>query len=355
MTRGIRLFTYRNIPVFLHWSFGFIIFYIAYIAHSSNLNIVGTAWLSTIFSIFFLCVILHEFGHALTARRYGISSKDIVLTPIGGVARLLRIPKNPRQELAIAIAGPLVNIVIALFISLFIFRVIPDFLHRYEPIDMNKLSFKEFLFIVCIGNVFLAIFNLIPAFPMDGGRILRALLAFQMPRLQATKWATYIGRFFALGFIVYGVFFSNYILAFIGIFVFMSAGAEYRFLKKQASRKDLMVRKHFEPDPILISKEELIINLNVRNLDKPMLVLDMTGSLCGIFHTRYIEDNAAEMKSSVKEHAIYKIIPIQLDDHISKALFLMQSNEVDILPVYDDDQLVGTLYLPDLANKKLIH
>ena len=346
MNRGIKLFTYQNIPVYLHWSFGLIIFYIGYIAYSSKLDLTGTIWLSTIFSVFFLCVILHEFGHALMARRYGISTKDILLTPIGGVARLLRIPKSPKAEFAVAIAGPLVNIVISIILGLTIFDFLLEQFFRLEPWDINNLTLKEFIYILCIGNFFLAIFNLIPAFPMDGGRILRALLALRLSRLTATKWASHIGRLLALLFIAYGVFFSNYILAFIGVFVFMSAGMEYRQLKYQNFIAMKNVSDIYRQD-----SPAIYARLPLKGLDlpeEPRLVIDQLGQPIGIFFKKLIKHKSDLEDLTVGDIADKKLIPIQLEDNLQKAIYLIQQNEIAAMPVYHNENLVGILNANDI-------
>jgi Zn-dependent protease/CBS domain-containing protein len=160
------------------------------------------AWTSLAFMVLlFACVVAHEFGHVFAARAYGIATPDVTLLPIGGVARLERISEEPREEFVIAIAGPLVNVVIALVL-------------------VDRLA---------MVNVFLVLFNLIPAFPMDGGRVLRALLATRMGYTRATEVAAVIGQgfAFALGFI--GLF-SNILLIFIAIFVYLAATSEAHFV-----------------------------------------------------------------------------------------------------------------------------
>ena len=116
MRGSLRLFTWFGIPVHLHWSFGLIFLYAFWIGYDNNLDISGTVWLMGFFVALFGCVLLHEYGHALTARRYGVATHDIILTPIGGIARLEKMPEKPVQEFVVAIAGPLVNVAIALLL-----------------------------------------------------------------------------------------------------------------------------------------------------------------------------------------------------------------------------------------------
>ncbi|MDD5201488.1 MAG: site-2 protease family protein [Terrimicrobiaceae bacterium] len=177
-------------------------------------------------SLLFLCVLLHEFGHAFAARAYGIRTPDITLLPIGGVARLERMPENPIQELVIAIAGPMVNVVIALAIWAALGFPTADTLAlpegRASVLSLDLLQM----------NAMLVVFNLIPAFPMDGGRVLRALLALRLDRAHATRIAARIGQGIAVIFAIVGIFgipgFANpnAFLLFIAMFVFLAAQQE---------------------------------------------------------------------------------------------------------------------------------
>src|SRR6516165_4005744 len=176
------------------------------------------AWQGLVFLVLlFACVVAHEFGHIFTARAFGVSTPDVTLLPIGGVARLERIPEEPYEEFLVAIAGPLVNVAIAIALVLLAGA-------RVNASDLSTVESPHTSMIdrLAAVNLFLAVFNLIPAFPMDGGRVLRALLATRMGYVRATEIAAFIGQgfAFALGFI--GLFF-NPLLIFIAIFVYLAA------------------------------------------------------------------------------------------------------------------------------------
>jgi len=168
----------------------------------------------------FTCVLLHEFGHAFAARGFGIETPDITLLPIGGVARLSRIPEKPWQELVVAIAGPLVNVVIAAALILVIHTNAT--LEQLEYLESPRI---ELLAKLASVNVMLVLFNLIPAFPMDGGRVLRALLAMAMPYARATQIAAWIGQGLAVVFGIVGIFVNPWLI-FIAFFIFAGAQQE---------------------------------------------------------------------------------------------------------------------------------
>jgi Zn-dependent protease/predicted transcriptional regulator len=169
--------------------------------------------------LLFACVVLHEFGHILVARRFGIETPDVTLLPIGGVARMGRMPQEPRQELAIAIAGPIVNMIIAAVLILALGTINADEMTRINDPHLSLVAR------LAGANIFIAVFNLVPAFPMDGGRILRALLAMKFGGARATQLAATLGQAFAfvLGFL--GLF-GNPLLIFIAIFVYIAAAGE---------------------------------------------------------------------------------------------------------------------------------
>jgi Zn-dependent protease len=186
-------------------------------SRSIEATLAGVGFVLAIFG----CVVLHELGHALTARRFGVRTRDIVLLPIGGVARAERIPENPRQEIVVAVFGPLVNFALAAVFALVL-------LARGWPVDFEN----DFLFNLLAINLALGTFNLIPAFPMDGGRILRGALATRMDYLSATRFAKNVGQIIAILFVLVGFMDSHFImLPLIAVFVFFGAITEERMVR----------------------------------------------------------------------------------------------------------------------------
>lgn len=219
-----------GIKLYVHWTFSLLIAYVIWSAWSAGLGLI--LWSIALLISVSICIVLHEFGHALTAKRYRVTTKHIILLPIGGVAQLESLPKTPKQEMIIALAGPLVSLLIAVVIAPFI-----D-IHKLLSIS-SLLSFSptNFLFFLATVNFWLAIFNLIPAFPMDGGRVLRAFLAMHIDYDKATNVASGIGKFIGLTMVISG-FYLNPTLMFIGVFLIIvgkyeaAATRTFHFLSK---------------------------------------------------------------------------------------------------------------------------
>ncbi|MGB9601518.1 MAG: site-2 protease family protein, partial [Limisphaerales bacterium] len=219
MRWSIRIARVAGIDVKIHITFILFLLWIGFTYYT--LGGAGAAVDGVIFVLaLFGCVLLHEFGHAIAARSFGIRTPDITLLPIGGVARILRIPEKPHQELIMALAGPAVNFIIAGFLVFILGRQID--IEYLEELDKPGI---ELLGKLATVNIMLAIFNLIPAFPMDGGRILRSLLAMTMNYSRATQIAAWIGQGLAFVFALVGLVF-NPMLIFIALFVYLGASQE---------------------------------------------------------------------------------------------------------------------------------
>ncbi len=227
----------------------------------------------------FACVLAHEFGHALAARRYGIATPDITLLPIGGVARLERMPDNPREEIVVALAGPAVNAVIAAVLFLVVGA-------RFDPATLAALDSPAASLLAQLAslNLFLVLFNLIPAFPMDGGRVLRALLALRMGPARATATAARVGQGLAFGLGFLGLL-GNPMLLFIAIFVYIAATAEAQASDLQDLSRHIGVREamitRFESLPPAATVADAVEGL-LRTTQREFPVLDGAGRLRGL-------------------------------------------------------------------------
>lgn len=228
------------------------------------------AVISVIFVVLiFGCVLLHEFGHVLAARSFGVRTPDITLYPIGGVARLERMPEKPYQELIVAMAGPAVNVVIAALLLLIVGAGV-----TLGGVETMADPGAALLTRLAAVNIWLVIFNLIPAFPMDGGRVLRALLGMRMSFLRATRYASKVGRFIAVVFGVIG-FFVKPILLFIAIFVYFGAKQELTMveMRQRAFAHGQSPFEAFRRSPLV---DEVLHRSRPRRRD-PVPVIDESG------------------------------------------------------------------------------
>ena len=228
MKNALYIGTVSGIKIFIHWTFLILIGWIVFSNLSKGLGGEEILWSILFILTIFACVTLHELGHALAAKKFNIKTRDITLLPIGGVAQMESLPEKPREELIVAVAGPAVNFVI--FVVLFFVLPKPE---SPEMEQLQQISGANFLYALMVVNMWLALFNLIPAFPMDGGRVFRALLALRLDRTRATRIAAGLGQLLAMGFIFLGLFYNPF-LVFIGLFIFLGAQAEAQQTETQS-------------------------------------------------------------------------------------------------------------------------
>jgi Zn-dependent protease/CBS domain-containing protein len=290
----------------------------------------------------FACVVAHEFGHALAARRYGIRTPDITLLPIGGLARLERMPEKPGQEIVVALAGPAVNVVIAVALIL-IMNTRFDF-EALQSLDNPALSFMMRLASV---NIFLVVFNLIPAFPMDGGRVLRAVLALWYPRPRATNIAARIGQALAFVFGFVGLIGGNPLLIFIAIFVYLAATAEAQMVGLQDISRNLGVTDAMITRFEVLGPQATIGDaaaLLLRTTQHEFPVVDGAGKLRG-FITRNAMIAALSKSgagTSVMEAMTGDPPTVPATGRLEGALKLLQDKSAPAVGVVDrDGKLVG--------------
>jgi Zn-dependent protease len=235
MKNTVRFASFFGIPVRIHFTFPLILLIFGLEAGVSDGWAEGLRTVALVLAVF-VCVVLHELGHSLQARRYGIVVRDIILLPIGGVARAEKIPDNPKQEIIVAICGPLVNFALVAIFSIVL-------LIRGGSLDFEN----DFILNLLAINLALGTFNLIPAFPMDGGRILRGMLATKMDYLRATRYAKNVGQVIALLFVVIGFMDSHFMmLPLIAVFVFFGAISEEKMVRARLSAE---AAKATDPPP----------------------------------------------------------------------------------------------------------
>jgi Zn-dependent protease len=275
MSWSIKLFTVGGTAVRVHLTFLLLIAWIAIMEWRQGTPQDAARGVLFIL-VLFTCVVLHEFGHILAARRYGIRTPDVTLLPIGGVASLERMPEKPSQEIIVSLAGPAVNAVIAFVIFAFL------------QLDTSVLSVGaiqgSFLAQIAVANVVLLVFNLIPAFPMDGGRILRGVLALWLGFPRATQVAARIGQGLAIVLGIYG-FMGHPLLVLIAIFIFAAAGAEARYVKlREFARGRTVADAMVAPVEALTvaATAENAAALFARSEQKVAPVVDGAGHLRGI-------------------------------------------------------------------------
>lgn len=220
---SLNLFRIRGIQLAVHGSFFLLLAWVANDGWKDQ-ELTGLIWSVIALLAFFGCVVLHELGHSFTARHYGIGVSRILLMPIGGMAEFDAIPREPRRELLITLAGPAVNFVIA-GVLWFVVRRLPDAVPLYSA---HGLAWQLF-----VANLAMGCFNLLPAFPMDGGRILRATLATRMPYLQATRWAATIGKVICILGMAVALWFHWWLTAILFAFIAFSGDAEYRAVRRR--------------------------------------------------------------------------------------------------------------------------
>jgi Zn-dependent protease len=247
-----RIGSFRGIGVYVHATFLILIGFVVLSYWSQGQSLAGTLAGVGFIGALFACVVAHEFGHALMAAKYGIKTRDITLLPIGGVARLERMPDDPRQELWVALAGPAVNVVIAVVLFAWL-----EFTATRTPFSQLSVTGGPFLQRLMVVNVFLVVFNMLPAFPMDGGRVLRAILATGMEYTRATHIAATIGQAMALLFGFLG-FFGNPFLLFIALFVWIGAAQEASMAQMKSALSGIPVARAMLTDFRTLSPQDAL-------------------------------------------------------------------------------------------------
>lgn len=344
MKANLSLGSVSGIKIIVHWTFFFLIAWVVF----SDLKQGGTTK-SVLFNVVlilavFLCVVLHELGHALTAKRFDINTKKITLLPIGGMASLERIPESPKQELLVTLAGPLVNVIIALLLYFII--PVKEFMHLNFTETFEALmgfTVKNLLFFLFVVNVGLVIFNMIPAFPMDGGRILRALLAMKINRVKATQIASTVGQIIAVFFLLIGLLYNPFLII-IALFIFLGAYGENQMVQHLSLLKGHNVEEAmlinittFSPNDSI----DLVVNKIISGTEINFLVVEDHAVKGILYHKDIIENSNKNIVVKDIMNTNFKIL--NTNDTLEKAYRLTHSEKHPFFPVLQNKKLVGAI------------
>jgi Zn-dependent protease/CBS domain-containing protein len=302
--------------------------------------------------LLFLCVILHELGHALTARHFGIVTKKITLLPIGGVASLEKMPEKPGQELLVALAGPAVNVLIAFLLYL----TVP--IKNYFGLDADSLvqllsapSLETILFYLFIANLMLVVFNLIPAFPMDGGRVFRAILAFTMDRARATRIAAGLGQYLAVVFFIIGLFYNPFLIL-IALFIFLGAYSENQMVQQKSMVEGHKVQEALLTNITFLHPENSlkdVFAIILAGTEKDFVVAE-NGAIKGILYHKDILKNAQNGSIKVKAIMDTKFKTMKSMDELTLFFDLINTQKQRFFPVTDNTQkLIGAIDLTNVS------
>lgn len=356
MKSSLKLITIKGISVYVHFTFLIFVLWLLVMYIAS-----GMQWQLLLWSIIFLfsifaCVVLHEYGHAFVASWFGINARKITIYPIGGVASIEKLPENPKQELLISAAGPFVSFVLASVLLLFAPQSFSlKSFNQYNGI----ISQNNFLYALGWVNIALAIFNLIPAFPMDGGRILRALLAFEFNYVKATAIAATVGRIIAVIIIVLAVLTMNFILALIGIFIIVFAGAEESYLQlktlvKGIKLKEVLIYDYQSIDANLKVNEAANVLENQHNRyfivmkeGIPVGTLDRMEVMKSVTERQYDRKVTELMKENVEFFESETLIEDVLDK--------FSGDEAKLHPVFNKEKFLGVTSFQYIIEYLLIH
>jgi len=359
MKLSIKLFRVFGIDVRVHATFIFIVAYFAYVwgALQKPGGVWGALYGVLLVILLFALVVIHELTHARVAQHYGVKVKNITLLPIGGLASMEEIPEEPRKELTISIAGPLSNLVISA-VMLALLPLVVD----WGSLSVSGLfgtliferSFAGAYLYILVANAFLALFNLLPAFPLDGGRVFRASLTFRMGRARATRIAVLAGQALAVAMAVYGFLGGGIILILIAIFIFFGAQGEGSQGEVQRVLASLRVKQVVNPRVHVARRGQTLGDLAARlfhTYQEDFPVLSGHGELEGIL-TR--DRLIAELGKHGPEYPVAEAMrtdfpAVGLDDPVTDALQRMRARGFKAVPIVERGVLVGMLSLEDIT------
>lgn len=349
-----------GIELRVHLTFFLIVAWAAYVwgADAEN-QTQGAIYGAFIIIMLFICVVIHEMAHSKMAQHFGAGVASITLLPIGGVSQLKSMPEEPKKELLVSVVGPLSNVVIAALLAV-VWLLLPN---RVSLTSMSadellnfltSVSLQGFITYMLVINIMLALFNLVPAFPLDGGRVLRSILAMFMPSIQATRIAKTIGQGLALAFGVAGVFAQNPIWVVIAVFIFFGAsqegsGAEMKNILTRLTVRQALTGKHdvVKPDTPLGD----VVNIALHSYQEDFPVLGNKGQLVGLLTRGNLLAGLHKLGSDapVREVMEKEFPTVSPDADFAEVFEKMNESRLKAIPVVDNSYFLGIITLEHLS------
>jgi Zn-dependent protease len=360
MGGAFKIGRFSGIDVRVHWTFFLLLAFFGFIGYQTSGSLVGALTATVTIVALFFCVLLHEFGHSLLAQHLGLEIHSITLLPLGGVSNLESLPEKPVDEVKITLAGPLVNVVLApIFFGVgLLFGAVPR-----VPADLftGIGSVGQFFFYLGYLNVVLAVFNLIPAFPLDGGRILRALLATRLGALRAADISSAVGQLFAVAFFLIGLINGDLLLALVAVFIYFGATGEAQMVRQQEKTRGLTVSDVMGTKPHTETVTPYntfgqVLELVIHGYQEGFPVLD-DGKLVGMLTRDEImaAAHSPERYSSVRDLMKTNVPTISSQaDLFEDGLRILQQSGLRALPVTENAELVGMLTIEDVGQASLL-
>lgn len=365
MGNSLKIARIWGVDIQVHWSFILILFYGAFLfGRNASSLAAGAIYGVVVILLLFVCVVLHEFGHAIMAKYFGVNVPHITLLPIGGVAQLERMPRKPMQEFLIAIAGPAVNFALAavllpaalLVVSMSIgtgsmWALVSALMRTAQSMSVGGL-----LLTLAGTNLLLGIFNLLPAFPMDGGRILRALLALRLRYVPATRIAVLIGRGMAILFAIWGISGGGIFLLLVAFFVYVGGRGELEAVQSRYVLKDFSARQAVNKDAHVLYTSEPIsraVDYIMTTYQGDFPVHDLGNNLVGVLTRPRL---VATLRGQGQDGRIVDVmiprarVPVTGGDTtLADVWEQMLEAGSRVIIVQDQDQFLGLITLDDIS------
>lgn len=357
MNWSFRILNVAGIPIRIHVTFSLILILGAYEWGSMTGTLNGAMFGVVLVALLFVCVTLHELGHSLVAKVFGVPVRQITLLPIGGVAQITKNPDQPVHELLIAIAGPLVNVALAiLFLAALGFTAAPQMLtgHGLLPDEMgNTPSPTTLLSWLLMANFSLAIFNLIPAFPLDGGRVFRALIAIFTGYPRATRLASAIGQLIAIALGIYGVIIGNFILVLVAVFIFFGAGQETAEAEAKTVLNTLRVGDAYNKHALTLVVGDCVsrvVDYILTSYQPDFAVLQGSNPIGIITRNDVLEALAAHASDTLVTEIMQRdFLKVDAGKSLDEVRRMMSERDTRIAAVFDGANYLGLVSMEDIA------